>query len=359
MPSVDVTVEICGMSGDGTIAAGGLLNEAMSRAGFSVLAFDSYPAEIRGFGRCVTRSRIGDEEMLALFHEANFEWVFIGIESPDEDSLKETKKMQNTNQDILASVRAIYAHGIDVLAGFIIGFDNDTTEVFDKQYRFIKKSGIQSAMIGLLTAVPKTPLYERLEKEGRLIEGEHASDNSKLKTNVIPKGMKYQEMVDGYRALHYRLFSDRGIADRIRYKTRFMKHRFQIPGNQHHKRELPRLLQRFFVRTLLGGGFKRVYHFLRSVPITKPKLIQMAVSDWVVGLSMRDYMDRHFVQEYKEDKKRVKWHVERMKMAFRHRRHKGALGVSSLEYASSASTRWGGAWDGLPRPSPCSFTGRS
>ena len=66
MSGVDVTIEICGMSGDGTIAAGGLLNEAMSRMGFSVMAFDSYPAEIRGFGRCVTRSRIGDEEMLAL-----------------------------------------------------------------------------------------------------------------------------------------------------------------------------------------------------------------------------------------------------------------------------------------------------
>ncbi len=66
MSEVDVTIEICGMSGDGTIAAGGLLNEAMSRMGFSVMAFDSYPAEIRGFGRCVTRSRIGDEEMLAL-----------------------------------------------------------------------------------------------------------------------------------------------------------------------------------------------------------------------------------------------------------------------------------------------------
>ncbi|MFH1491056.1 MAG: 2-oxoacid:acceptor oxidoreductase subunit alpha [Pseudomonadota bacterium] len=66
MPRVDMTIEVCGMSGDGTIAAGGLLNEAMSKAGFSVLAFDSYPAEIRGFGRCVTRSRIGDEEMLAL-----------------------------------------------------------------------------------------------------------------------------------------------------------------------------------------------------------------------------------------------------------------------------------------------------
>ena len=71
MPEVDITVEICGMSGDGTIAAGGLLNEAVSKAGFSVLAFDSYPAEIRGFGRCVTRSRIGDEEMLALSDQTN------------------------------------------------------------------------------------------------------------------------------------------------------------------------------------------------------------------------------------------------------------------------------------------------
>ena len=66
MPRVDFTIEICGMSGDGTIAAGSLLNEAMSKAGFSILAFDSYPAEIRGFGRCVTRSRIGDQAMLAL-----------------------------------------------------------------------------------------------------------------------------------------------------------------------------------------------------------------------------------------------------------------------------------------------------
>ncbi|MGD9034278.1 MAG: 2-oxoacid:acceptor oxidoreductase family protein, partial [Desulfobacteraceae bacterium] len=66
MPKVDMTVEVCGMSGDGTIAAGGLLNEAFSEAGFSILAFDSYPAEIRGFGRCVTRSRVGDKEMLAL-----------------------------------------------------------------------------------------------------------------------------------------------------------------------------------------------------------------------------------------------------------------------------------------------------
>ena len=83
MPSVDLTVEICGMSGDGTIAAGGILNEAMSGAGFSVLAFDSYPAEIRGFGRCVTLSRIGDEEMRALSDRTN---VLISLDDKESQS---------------------------------------------------------------------------------------------------------------------------------------------------------------------------------------------------------------------------------------------------------------------------------
>ncbi len=81
MAKVDITVEVCGMAGDGTIAAGGLLNEAMSLGGFSVLGFDSYPAEIRGFGRCVTRSRIGTEEILALGDETH---VLISLD--DEQS---------------------------------------------------------------------------------------------------------------------------------------------------------------------------------------------------------------------------------------------------------------------------------
>jgi len=83
MGSVDLTVEICGMSGDGTIAAGGLLNEAMSGAGLSVLAFDSYPAEIRGFGRCVTLSRFGDEEMLALSDKTH---VLISLDDKESRS---------------------------------------------------------------------------------------------------------------------------------------------------------------------------------------------------------------------------------------------------------------------------------
>ncbi|MGZ5093365.1 MAG: B12-binding domain-containing radical SAM protein, partial [Burkholderiales bacterium] len=107
------------------------------------------------FGTEVSLNLAQDAELLRLFRDANFSWVFIGIETPDEQSLRETRKMQNTGHDILGAVRRIYAHGLDVLAGFIVGFDNDTLDIFDKQHRFIMRSGIQAAMIGMLTALPR------------------------------------------------------------------------------------------------------------------------------------------------------------------------------------------------------------
>src|SRR5262249_34819100 len=120
------------------------------------------------FGTEVSLNVAHDRELLELFRMANFEWVFIGIESPDEDSLKETLKFQNTRQDILTSVRQLYAYGINVFGGFIVGFDHDTAATFERQHRFIMQSGIHAAMIGLLVALPKTPLYARLERDGRL-----------------------------------------------------------------------------------------------------------------------------------------------------------------------------------------------
>ena len=120
------------------------------------------------FGTEASLNMAQDTELLQLFRDAGFGWVFIGIESPDPASLKETLKTQNMNQDILGSIARIYSFGIEVLAGFIIGFDNDTLDTFEAQYQFITASGIQAAMVGLLHALPKTPLYERLEKAGRL-----------------------------------------------------------------------------------------------------------------------------------------------------------------------------------------------
>lgn len=244
------------------------------------------------FGTEASLNLAQDDELLALFREANFEWVFIGIESPDEESLKETKKFQNVREDILTSLRRVYTSGLDVFAGFIVGFDNDTIDTFDLQYRFIINSGIQAAMVGLLTAAPKTPLYERLERDGRLLAGANNSDNTKLTTNVIPLRMTYDELVEGYRQLFFRLLEDRGIARRIRNKLRYLtRPSFR---EEFSTRENLALLWRLITRGLLPGGWSRVRHFLGSVPWTRPKLIPLAVQDWIIGLAMHDYVQRHF-----------------------------------------------------------------
>ncbi|MFQ5708135.1 MAG: radical SAM protein [bacterium] len=287
------------------------------------------------FGTEASLNLAQDDELLENLKQANFEWVFVGIESPEEESLKETKKFQNMRQDILASVRKIYSYGIEVLAGFIIGFDNDTRATFDKQYQFIMQSGIQAAMIGLLTAAPKTPLYERLHKEGRLIHEANNSDNTKLSTNVIPKQLGYTEMIDGYCELHYRLLSPRNIADRIKNKIRYLTH--PLYQGDYTRREQLSILYKFLRYGLLPGGFSRVFHFLRSIPFSAPRLIPLVLQDWIVGLSMRDYVDRHFVREHETVNNLVQSYLQLIETAFQRYLHLGDLEVSLNQVKNAAA----------------------
>jgi Fe-S oxidoreductase len=288
------------------------------------------------FGTEASLDVADDEELLEFLHTANFEWIFIGIESPDTESLKETKKLQNTRQDILSSVRKIYSHGIEILAGFIIGFDNDTMKTFDKQYRFIMDSGIQTAMIGLLTALPKTPLYERLGKEGRLIAEADSADNTVLGTNFLPKQMGYEEMVNGYRGLYDRLLKDRNISWRIKNKIRYL-------GNPVHKvqqyslREALQIMKNFFFRGIIPGGFSRAFHFFRSLPVFRPKLIPIVIHDWVVGLAMRDYVDRQFVQEFEKVNNLAKSYLGLIKKTFQNYLEHDALEVNLSQVKNAAS----------------------
>ena len=288
------------------------------------------------FGTEASLDVADDEELLELLHTANFEWIFIGIESPDTESLKETKKLQNTRQDILSSVRKIYSHGIEILAGFIIGFDNDTMKTFDKQYRFIMDSGIQTAMIGLLTALPKTPLYERLGKEGRLIAEADNADNTTLGTNFLPKQMGYEEMVDGYRGLYDRLLKDRNIAFRIKNKIRYLSnpvHKVQ----QYSLREALQIMKNFFFQGIIPGGFSRAFHFFRSLPVSRPKLIPIVVHDWIVGLAMRDYVDRQFVQEFEKVNNLAKSYLGLIKKTFQNYLDRGALDLNLSQVQNAAS----------------------
>jgi radical SAM superfamily enzyme YgiQ (UPF0313 family) len=278
------------------------------------------------FGTEASLNLAQDDELLALFREARFEWVFIGIESPEEESLRETKKLQNIGQDILSSVRHIYSYGIEVSGGFIVGFDNDTLHTFDKQYQLIMGSGIQAAMIGLLTAVPKTPLYERLAKEGRLLPDANDSDNTKLGTNILPKQMRHDEMVAAYRALHHRLLGDRSIADRIRNKLRYFASPISRGG--HTVGEQLTMLGRLLVHGVIPGGISRVFHFFRSIPFSRPRLIRLAVADWVIGLAMRDYVGRHLSEEVGEVSDVTQGYFGLIERAFRRHLQQGALEVS-------------------------------
>jgi hypothetical protein len=241
------------------------------------------------FGTEASLNLAQDEDLMRQFRAANFKWVFIGIESPDEESLKETLKLQNTREDMMVSLRRIYANAIDVFAGFIIGFDHDTTSTFGRQHDFISGSGIQVAMVGLLTALPRTPLYKRLEADGRLLDGE-ASDNTRLWTNVVPKGMTMEEMRTGYQELYRRLLSDRGIADRIRAKLRYL-----VPsgaGNGYSVATQLRMAVRFALRGLRPGGLSRWWQFARCLSAARPRQVPHVISEWVSGLSMRHYAER-------------------------------------------------------------------
>lgn len=242
------------------------------------------------FGTEASLNMAQHADLLALFRDANFGWVFIGIESVNPESLKETLKTQNLQEDILTSVRRIYAHGIEVLGGFIIGFDHDTLDTFEQQYRFITEAGIQAAMIGLLTALPKTPLYDRLKQEGRLNTLEDVNDNTRPGTNVIPRDMPYDAMVDGYIALYRRLLQDREIALRIRNKLRLLGTSAYRSG--YPARQALGIVARLLWKGILPGGPRRLWIFLRSLPLLRPALLSTVISDWITALSMREFFER-------------------------------------------------------------------
>ena len=244
------------------------------------------------FGTEVSLNLAQDRELLQLFRAARFEWVFVGIESPDPATLRATLKTQNLHEDMLTSVRRIYAHGIDVLAGFIVGFDGDTPESFARQHTFIMRSGIQAAMIGLLTALPHTPLYARLKREGRLRDGADGSDNTRPQTNVEPKHMSYDALIAAYETLYRGLLTDRGIATRIRNKLRHLA--APLYQDEYSASQQLGIVARLLVRGILRGGPRRLAYFLRSLPLTAPRKLPLAIVDWIAGLSMRDYVERHF-----------------------------------------------------------------
>jgi radical SAM superfamily enzyme YgiQ (UPF0313 family) len=172
-----------------------------------------------------------DEVLLNRMREAGFNEVFIGIETPSREGLAETGKSQNLKSDMPEAVRTIQKYGIEVLAGFILGFDSDTPDIFDRQIDFIEKTAIPKAMVGLLNALPGTRLHQRLKNEGRLLEASIGNNTHSMGTNfrtiMAAKNLRegYRKILShlyGYRLKHYFNRCNQ-LLDRIEYRDYYQR----------------------------------------------------------------------------------------------------------------------------------------
>jgi radical SAM superfamily enzyme YgiQ (UPF0313 family) len=155
-----------------------------------------------------------DEELMRMMVEAGFNQVFVGIETPEDAGLAECNKRQNRKRDLVADVKRIQRAGLEVQGGFIVGFDSDTPAIFTRQIEFIQKSGIVTAMVGLLQAIPGTKLHQRLNVQGRLI-GRTTGNNLDGTTNFVPR-MNRETLREGYRNLMEHLYAPGPYYQRIR-----------------------------------------------------------------------------------------------------------------------------------------------
>ncbi len=225
-----------------------------------------------------------DPELLQLMVKAGFDSVFIGIETPVEESLKECNKKQNRARDLIEDIRRIQRAGLEVQAGFIVGFDSDPPDIFQRQVKFIQESGIVTAMVGILQAPAGTKLYERLKKEGRIL-GSMTGDNVDGSTNIIPK-MGMDTLIRGYKYIMQNIYS---IENYYRRVKRFLQE-FQ-PNRIYEQINKDRILGFIKANIKLGIFGKERKHYWKTMMWTlfhKPKLFPFVVTFAIYGYHFRE-----------------------------------------------------------------------
>ena len=220
-----------------------------------------------------------DPELLDMMVKAGFDSVFIGIESPDEASFTECRKTQNKYRDLLQNVKTIHRAGIQVMGGFIVGFDSDTPSIFQRQIDFIQKSGIVTAMVGMLQAPPGTRLFDLLQKENRVVSA-FSGDNVDGTTNIIPK-MGLNKLLAGYRSIMTQIYSPQNFYRRVRNFLKELKAPdITIPM------DVQRILAFFhsvFRLGILGKERFHYWHLLLWTLLRKPRLVPLAVTLAIYG----------------------------------------------------------------------------
>jgi radical SAM superfamily enzyme YgiQ (UPF0313 family) len=225
-----------------------------------------------------------DDALLEMMRRANFRRVFLGIETPVEESLKEAQKGQNTRRDLLESVRKIQSYGMEVMAGFIVGFDSDPEDIFDRQIEFIRESAIPLAMVGLLTALPDTQLWRRLKREGRLLK-ESTGNNTEGTLNYVPR-MDAPRLIEGYKRILLTIYSP------AEYYRRALDCLSRLTGEPEPRRDRLAGDLTAFVRVVLtlgvrDGGRSEFWRYLRRVATSHRRHFAHAVTLAAMGYHFR------------------------------------------------------------------------
>jgi radical SAM superfamily enzyme YgiQ (UPF0313 family) len=230
-----------------------------------------------------------DPELLQLMVQAGFDAVFVGIETPNEDSLVECSKTQNRGRDLVESVKRLQRAGLQVQGGFIVGFDNDTPSIFQQQIDFIQKSGIVTAMVGLLQAPLGTHLYERLRQEGRVVS-QMSGDNVDGSTNIIPK-MGLEPLREGYRKLLNQIYAPQFYYERVlTFLREYHPPEIRIHLELQYILALGRSIYRLGIR-----GIERTYYwrlFFWTL-FRRPQLFPVAITLSILGFHFRQVAEMH------------------------------------------------------------------
>ena len=224
-----------------------------------------------------------DEELMNMLSEAGFDTVFIGIESNNEESLQECNKKQNTNRDLVECVKKIQHFGLQVQAGFILGFDSDNPSIFGKMADFIQNSGIATAMVGLLNAPRDTKLYERLKNENRIIE-DSTGDNTDCSLNFIPK-MDPKVLIEGYRSVVETIYKPKNY-----YRTvRTLLKNYQPPKEKPPIRlkEIKILARSMWQIGIVGKGRTHYWRLIIWSLFKCPKNFNLAIVQAIYGFHFR------------------------------------------------------------------------
>jgi len=234
-----------------------------------------------------------DEELVRLMVKANFNMVFIGIETTHEDSLAECSKMQNRNRDMVASVKKLQNHGLQVQGGFILGFDNDPASIFENMISFIQKSGIVTAMVGLLNAPRGTKLYRRLKKEKRLLS-DFTGDNTDCTMNFVPR-MEHKNLINGYKKVIDTIYAPKQYYERV--KT-FLKE-YKPKGAKVVSLEFEQVMA--FIKSvwflgIIGRGRRYYWRLLAWTLARRPKSFSLSVVLAIYGFHFRKVVEKYIAK---------------------------------------------------------------